>query len=339
MSLTLCHRVLMRGQGVARTLTRPPIGAPRCPLPHNTTTTTTSISKTTRQQFHSSMMKHTRNMVHLLGLPWKVSTTEVVDFLKDCSIVDEEKGIHMVRRKDGRFTGACYVELLTPSDVEKAMEHDRKFIGQRYIQVSHAQDEDFQQYLQQYKNVDPEENVFVRVRGLPPHVVTKEEIVEFFHDTVDIDPYQITLTQDECDSPTGEAFIELASREDLAKALGKPSVLGRRHGAVEISECSRSDKEARNSITGHMVLMRGLPFAATEEDVHEFLHPHEAVDVRFMLDVNHRSRGVCEVDFASHEGAVGAMCKDKNYMGRRYVDMFLHSQPGVKKDTEVGGVD
>lgn len=74
--------------------------------------------------------------------------------------------------------------------------------------------------------------------------------------------------------PSGEAFVELCSEADQAKALThNHENMGRRY--VEIFKANRSQmewdcsKEERLSATG-VVRLRGLPYGCTEEQVVSF---------------------------------------------------------------------
>ena len=88
-------------------------------------------------------------------------------------------------------------------------------------------------------------------------------------------------------------------------------------------------KDMKDCKTGHMVVMRGLPFEAKQGDVYRFLAPIVPAEVRMQMDEEQqRPKGTCEVDFNCHSDAVAAMAKDKQCMGHRYIEMFLKSDPG-----------
>merc|ERR1719187_630011 len=75
-----------------------------------------------------------------------------------------------------------------------------------------------------------------------------------------------------------------------------------------------------------MVNARGLPFRATEQDVADFFHPIEPINVHIIFEGG-RPSGRAEVVFASHEDALEAMKKNKDDMQGRYIELFLHSEP------------
>lgn len=77
--------------------------------------------------------------------------------------------------------------------------------------------------------------------------------------------------------------------------------------------------------TPHCVRMRGLPFSATEQNVLEFFAPLTPVAVHMEYDRQGRASGEATVDFATHEEASEAMGKNRQSMGHRYIELFLHS--------------
>ncbi|XP_072165119.1 heterogeneous nuclear ribonucleoprotein H2-like [Diadema setosum] len=80
------------------------------------------------------------------------------------------------------------------------------------------------------------------------------------------------------------------------------------------------------SMTGHSIHMRGLPFSVTEQDIKEFFHG-SAMPCNIMIhELNGKRNGFADVDFRSHEEAKAAMKKDRNNIGSRYIELFLHSE-------------
>ncbi|VEL06776.1 unnamed protein product [Protopolystoma xenopodis] len=78
--------------------------------------------------------------------------------------------------------------------------------------------------------------------------------------------------------------------------------------------------------TRHTVRMRGLPFSATESDVIGFFRPVQAVAARIEYQRPGRPSGYGEADFTSHDEALEAMKRDREQMGNRYIELFLHSE-------------
>jgi len=188
------------------------------------------------------------NIVKLRGLPWNVSPKEIYNFLKDCNIVNEEKGIHLTTSKDGRPSGECFVELMSQADVEKAKAHDKENMGKRYIEVFEAKRAELEWFVNHMPGSaggmsamgfgSSQNDVFARLRGLP-YEVTKQEIAQFFAG-IEIAPYGITITMDQDGRPSGEAYIEFASLEAREQAMVKNKEKIR-HRYIEIFKCSKHD--------------------------------------------------------------------------------------------------
>jgi len=333
MSFTLCHQLLMRGRVLTQAIVKSSVPvAQQLSTPH---TFSNAITRRVQHHLHTCIGNQNANVVYLRNLPWKITAKDISDFLGDCDIANQKEGIHLVRRKDGLLTGECYVELASPDEVEQAKLHHRKPMKNRPVQVSDADPDEFEYYMNN-KIMEPKKTVLVRVRGFTG-VLNKEEVIKFFWNKVAIGPYQITLTYNDQGQPTGEAFIEFASECDQQKALEKneDETLGERYQNVVVTECSKHDKDSRTSKTGHMVFMRGLPFKATGDDVRDFLQPLEPAEVRLLLKRDHMPNGMCEVDFQSHEDAVAAMDKNNMKIGHRYIELFLRSQPVVNDEAFV----
>lgn len=68
--------------------------------------------------------------------------------------------------------------------------------------------------------------------------------------------------------------------------------------------------------SNHMVRLRGVPYATTEQDIYDFFSP--LVPLRVNLDKDHfgRALGEGEIFFQSHEDAQNAMKKDRQNIGK-----------------------
>lgn len=76
-----------------------------------------------------------RNIIKLRGLPWNSTANDILEFLKDCQVVDGEKGVFLaISNRDGRPNGEAFVELASPQDLEKSFEYNKNVLGHRYIE-------------------------------------------------------------------------------------------------------------------------------------------------------------------------------------------------------------
>ena len=52
-------------------------------------------------------------VVRLRGLPWAATSKDVLELLKDCQVMNGEKGIHFTFAPDGRPSGEAFVSSVT----------------------------------------------------------------------------------------------------------------------------------------------------------------------------------------------------------------------------------
>eukprot|EP00118_Oscarella_pearsei_P009093 m.50323 g.50323 ORF g.50323 m.50323 type:complete len:949 (+) comp34064_c0_seq16:20-2866(+) len=100
----------------------------------------------------------------------------------------------------------------------------------------------------------------------------------------------------------------------------------------------KSDKEEEghsemNEEPVYTVKMRGIPFRATENDVHTFFKPLNIKEVRIVQTSKGRPSGRAFVDFFSPKDQSKALKRHKDYLGSRYVEVTLDE--GVEKWKEL----
>ena len=85
-------------------------------------------------------------------------------------------------------------------------------------------------------------------------------------------------------------------------------------------------------INNHVVMMRGLPYDATVNDVIKFFGTEfDIVDngIVLPLDSDGRASGQAFVQFTNAEDAAKALTKNREHMGRRYIEIFESSTDDV----------
>ena len=125
--------------------------------------------------------------MRLRGLPWSAQAKDVLELLKDCVVLNGDKGIHFTFAPDGRASGEAFVELCSEEDVSKALSHNRDHIGKRYVEIFRASrgQLDWEGRLDQkgvggFGGVDGGvSGGVVRLRGLPFRC-TEEDVRKFF---------------------------------------------------------------------------------------------------------------------------------------------------------------
>ncbi|CAN0065198.1 unnamed protein product, partial [Phaeothamnion confervicola] len=180
-----------------------------------------------------------------------------------------------------------------------------------------------------------EDYAFVcKLRGLPWNA-TDKMVVDFFVG-VRMDPGAIMLLH----NTRGEAFAKFTSEAALEAAIKKDKErIGRRYIEVfraspeELAEAKEKVAAAAKAREGEcrgLLRMRGLPWAATPEDVAAFfagskLKP-QPDGVRFVKDRQGRPSGEAIVTFETVDDAKAALSRDKERMGERYIDLFTTTE-------------
>ncbi len=124
---------------------------------------------------------------------------------------------------------------------------------------------------------DPGSDLIVRLRGLPYSAQVKDILCLLSDCKVKNEARGVKFTFDIEGRPSGEAFVELCSAEDVEKALAHSHEhMGRRY--VEIFranrsqlewDCRKEDKAGGVEGSG-VVRLRGLPFGCTIEQIESF---------------------------------------------------------------------
>jgi len=103
---------------------------------------------------------------------------------------------------------------------------------------------------------------------------------------------------------------------------------------LEPSKVPTTDEVSGPEIPSHRytVVLKGIPFAATEADIKKFFHPLAYRTVRMTLDKKGRPSGKCFVDFKSESDLRKSLKYNKKYMGPRYVEVFRDTGTKAEKD-------
>lgn len=122
---------------------------------------------------------------------------------------------------------------------------------------------------------------------------------------------------------------ESSSEEDDSDSNGK-------EGEGDPKGQKGSDSEEQNSLatTPYTIKMLGLPFRAKEEDVRVFFHPISVVAVRFTSDDKGRPTGRAYADFSSEADLKSALRRDRDCIGKRYIELFPDEGPQGSKPSE-----
>ncbi|XP_048399102.1 heterogeneous nuclear ribonucleoprotein H1, like [Stegostoma tigrinum] len=180
----------------------------------------------------------------------------------------------------------------------------------------------------------------VRVRGLPWSSAA-EEVLRFFSDCKilnGISGIHFTYTRE--GRPSGEAFIQLETEDDVKIALKKDKEsMGHRY--VEVFKSNNIEMDwvlkhtgpnSPDSSNDGCVRLRGLPFGCSKEEIVQFFTGLEIVPngITLPMDYQGRSTGEAFVQFATQEIAEKALKKHKERIGHRYIEIFKSSRAEVR---------
>lgn len=75
-------------------------------------------------------------IVKLRGLPWSVTTQDILDFLDGVEVSGDTNGVHLITysRNSSRPNGEAFVVCATEESYNKAFEYNKKTMGHRYIE-------------------------------------------------------------------------------------------------------------------------------------------------------------------------------------------------------------
>ena len=84
----------------------------------------------------------------LKGLPYDATKAVITQFLVDCRIKDGDNGVKILLGPDCRASGEALIVLASHADMVRALNHDRKHIGSRYVEVMFITKEQFDEDMQ-----------------------------------------------------------------------------------------------------------------------------------------------------------------------------------------------
>ncbi|NWT83281.1 GRSF1 factor, partial [Lanius ludovicianus] len=169
----------------------------------------------------------------------------------------------------------------------------------------------------------------VRAQGFP-FSCTEEDVLTFF-DSCRIrngeNGIHFLLNRD--GRRRGDALIELESKADVQRALEKHlRYMGPRYVKVfevhdsDVEGLLRSLRDESHAMNDGVVLLRGLPFTSTEEDIADFFSGLKITDIAFIYRGDRRT-GEAFVQFAAPEMAAKALLRHREYMGNRYIEVYV----------------
>jgi len=314
-------------------------------------------------------MKDDPSVIKVRGLPYDTSPIDLCRFFKDCEINGGPNGIYFCLNDRGLPTGEAFIEMERPEDIERALERHKQTLGKRYVEVFESR----QSIMEKVKRGSERDRspgarrggggrgggfggggggggaggaggfgrtgesvsqFCVKLRGLP-WSATKEDIEEFLDRARILGGHRgIFITTDDRGRPSGDAYVEVETSEDLDQALKMHKRdMGSRY--VEVFEANPLDVEKAKDgggrgrrerrTQGYVVQLRGLPYRASEREIAEWLsEAAEPDDVIITMDRTNRPSGQAEAIYASASQARrAAEVMHKRDLGSRYIECFF----------------
>ncbi|XP_014253054.1 heterogeneous nuclear ribonucleoprotein H2 [Cimex lectularius] len=180
-----------------------------------------------------------------------------------------------------------------------------------------------------------DEGCVVKVRGLP-WSTTEEDIVKFFSEcNIRNGKKGVQMTLSREGRPSGEAYIEMETPEDVELACKKDRDY-MAHRYIEVFKANKSEMDWVVERCGHnmelsrddaCVRLRGLPFDCTIDEIISFFRGLEIVGNGIILatDSSGRTTGEAYVQFVNKDTAEAALLKHKEKIGHRYIEIFRSS--------------
>lgn len=181
--------------------------------------------------------------------------------------------------------------------------------------------------------------IYIRIRGLPWNT-SKKKIADFFLPT-EIAEENICVIKSNNGRDTGEGLVKCTSTEEFDACMEKhKEYLGTRY--LELFEATAGEWARLNGVESQLpeapvnenssvLLLRGLPYGATEEHIREFFDGIELVAVYLIKDHMGRASGHAYVELESEAVLEEALQKDKQYIDDRYIELFKSTVPDLVK--------
>lgn len=270
------------------------------------------------------------------GFSYDTSATNLAQFFAGCDIKDgKNKGIHFLFSRAGKSSEA-YIEFLESSDLKRALDFNKKYLGDRYVDVSSATREIMEAALAENETgADPEESHhIIKLTGMP-FAALHEEIAIFFAgcDIKGGKKKGIIFLRNQDGSASGGCFVEFLASEDMKIALSKDKeYMGSRFCHVTKSTAEEREytlakqNEGLQNMKEPILKLKGLPFKASENDIKNFFPDLEIVSVEMVLNEHGNCRGEAFLDFATLDEAKEAMKTYKLKLLHRFVDVTKGSR-------------
>ncbi|XP_051531195.1 RNA-binding protein 12 [Myxocyprinus asiaticus] len=299
--------------------------------------------------------------IHLHGLPFSVSESEVRDFFQGLGV----ESVRLLKDNLGRNNGRAFVKFFSPQESFEALKRNAGMIGHRFVEISPATERQWRESTghaeqnrhhresinspppsghERARSRSPHNHDFcVYLKGLPYEAENKQ-IFEFFKN-LDIVEDSIYIAYGTNGRATGEGFVEFRTETDYKVALGcHMQYIGSRFIQVHpITKKNMYDKidairkrlqgtqgDQKNSFgeggksAKNCAHITNIPYNVSKKDVRLFLDGIQLFEesVKVLVDANGNGLGQAIVQFKSEEDALKAERLHRQKLNGR--DAFVH---------------
>jgi len=176
---------------------------------------------------------------------------------------------------------------------------------------------------------------YLRLKGLP-WGCTKAEIVTFFEPVCKVENEDIYIIFLPDGRASGEALVGVADKRCENEACDSLNQQYIHQRYIDVHRASPDEwnrvlnrKQSKHSVpisdSSFVILMRGLPYSAHEDDCIEFFKPVSCLGVHFTKDAQGRPSGQGYAEFENKADYDAAMKCHKKSMQNRYIELFESS--------------
>jgi len=265
------------------------------------------------------------NHVKLSNLPRGLSEQDITEFLKN---VDPKK-VTMMK------SGQALIELESQDDLVKCLICHNSTMSGQTIRVDQIDKDEVTKITESGKS-NPEEAAYyyAKLSGLP-WKATKDEIRSFLGDTQIVG--EVVIIYNSHGKPSGDAVVKLPTEEDLQKTLKcNRNYIHNRFVIVEETDC-KTFEENTNNTSGEntsrrrstekevevdessSVLLKGLVWSATENDIRSFLNDCTVKEVVISTNDRGKPSGEAVVHLVSKADLTKALAHNREYLRERFV--------------------
>ncbi|RWS12335.1 RNA-binding-like protein 2 [Dinothrombium tinctorium] len=286
--------------------------------------------------------------IEMRGLPFNVIPRDIQDFFRTAGVFLPEENVKILVDANGYTTGGAIVRLSSERDFESALSLNGRYMSDRRIDVmpliENIPREQTDILLQQPAPPNPPQAVgrpllpepipkrdyVVYMKGIPYNSCTDRDIAAFYGPLRII---EIVLETEPSGKPSGNAFVEFATREDFNAALElNMKHMGRRY--IEVFPTTKEDmNEAKRITTGifadrnhanapvirhtYCLNITGLPPTVTNKDLTNYFLEVGAQPyaIHIMLKPNGLNAGEAFVEFVNPDHHMRALRRDGESIG------------------------